>query len=592
MISALKVLSWIKTNSIKNKGVAISSRQQVSYPEVTGYLIPTLYRMGEKDLARQYARWLARIQRPDGSYCAPREKISFAFDTGQVLRGLVRALPELPELEKTIVRACDWLINHSPNGRMPLPKDLSWWSLGKRGIISEAIHLYALPAVRQAGLVLNHKRYVDFVDRSKNYYLKNFIPVDFTQPNMLTHFYMYIQEALCELDAADLAAKGMREIATYQRRDGSLPAYSDVSWICSTGQAQAAVVWFRLGELEAGNRALHHLKQLMNPSGGFFGGYGDGADYLPDEEISWAAKFFLDASHWQIQTHFDHESKRHPKRVAYFDGRLKAILDMAGPLDGKDVLDVGCGKGRYLVSLKRKFPRSRLIGIDLSEVLLKHVPKNIARVQGSMLDMPFPDGKFDVVYCVEALEHAVAIEQAVAEMCRVLKPGGTLLIIDKNAQQLGRLSMPSWEQWFVPDALAAILKEFCTKVSWKPITYDKGSSADGWFIAWRGTKRSEQREYKKSINNDAKNSRTISTSGFAEDISVLLQEQLYQLKVSLEERLDLFLEECENITFRLQKFSSRMFRFLSKQYPLLEERSFVVKNIYHVLRNTNWFQDK
>ena len=64
IISALKVLSWIKKNTIKNRGVAISSEQPVPYPEVTGYLIPTLYRMGEKDLARQYARWLKRSKDP------------------------------------------------------------------------------------------------------------------------------------------------------------------------------------------------------------------------------------------------------------------------------------------------------------------------------------------------------------------------------------------------------------------------------------------------------------------------------------------------------------------------------------------------
>ena len=527
-----------------------------------------------------------KIQRPNGSYCAPREKISFAFDTGQVLRGLVRTLPDLPALEEPIVRACEWLINHSPNGRMPPPKDLSWWSLGKRGIISEAIHLYALPAVHQAGLALNHKRYINFVDRSKNYYLKNFIPADFTQPNMLTHFYMYIQEALCELDAVDLAAKGMKVIAPYQRRDGSLPAYSDVSWICSTGQAQAAIVWFRLGEIEAGNRALHHLKQLMNPSGGFYGGYGDGADYLPHEEISWAAKFFLDASHWQIQRHFDHESEAFPQRVAHFDGRLKAIVDMAGPLDGKNILDVGCGKGRYLVALKRKFPHAVLTGLDLSEVLLTSIPKNIFSVQGSMLDMPFPDDTFDVVYCVEALEHAVAIKQAIAEMCRVLKPGGVLLIIDKNAQQLGRMAMPSWEQWFIPEELAGILREYCVKVSWKPIPYDKLSSADGWFIAWQGIKQGEQRAEQISIVNGTINNGTNSHRGFAEDISVLLREQLYQLKVSLEERLDVFQDEYQNLTFKLQKFSSRLFRFLSKNYPLVEKRSFLFQIIHRLLRNS------
>lgn len=223
MVSALDVLSWIKNNTIKGEGVIVHSQRRVAYPEVTGYLIPTLSRMGEKDLARQYARWLVSIQKIDGSYGSWGGKISFAFDTGQVIRGLVRVLPDMPELEKPIVRACDWLIQQSAQGRMPLPKDLTLWSLGERGIISEAIHLYALPAIQQAGEVLNRKYFINFVCQSKNYYLKNCALTDFTQPNMLLHYYMYIQEALCELDATDLAKKGMEVISSYQRDDGSLP---------------------------------------------------------------------------------------------------------------------------------------------------------------------------------------------------------------------------------------------------------------------------------------------------------------------------------------------------------------------------------
>ena len=45
---------------------------------------------------------------------------------------------------------------------------------------------------------------------------------------------------------------------------------------------------------------------------------------------------------------------------------------------------------------------------------------------------------FDAAYATESLEHAVDIETAVDEMCRVVRPGGRIVIIDKNAEHWGR----------------------------------------------------------------------------------------------------------------------------------------------------------
>jgi malonyl-CoA O-methyltransferase len=51
----------------------------------------------------------------------------------------------------------------------------------------------------------------------------------------------------------------------------------------------------KLGDRERADRAIEWLCRHQNPSGGFYGGYGPGADYFPDNEIAWAAKYFLDA---------------------------------------------------------------------------------------------------------------------------------------------------------------------------------------------------------------------------------------------------------------------------------------------------------
>ena len=84
-----------------------------------------------------------------------------------------------------------------------------------------------------------------------------------------------------------------------QKKDGSIPAYPGATWVCSTGMAQLAIAWYMLGDREPADKAMNYLVRLQNPSGGFYGGYGRKAQYFPQEEISWAVKYFIDAYLWK-----------------------------------------------------------------------------------------------------------------------------------------------------------------------------------------------------------------------------------------------------------------------------------------------------
>ena len=167
---------------------------------------------------------------------------------------------------------------------------------------------------------------------------------------------------------------------------------------------------------------------------------------------------------------------------------VQLILEYFGDLTGKRVLDVGCGKGRFARVLLDRFPRSAIAGFDLAEAMLRCVPAGIHRCAGSMTAMPFRGESFDCAYATESLEHAVDIDAAVAELCRVVKPGGRIVIIDKNIEQWGRLKTPEWEKWFGRQQLESLLSKHCRRVSSRPISYWEDVAPDGLFLAWLAEK--------------------------------------------------------------------------------------------------------
>jgi len=98
---------------------------------------------------------------------------------------------------------------------------------------------------------------------------------------------------------------------------------------------------------------------------------------------------------------------------------------------GKKVLDIASGEG-YGSHLLAGYA-DHVSGVDLSEEAVHHAqvtyPKeNLTFMQGSILDIPFPDSSFDVVVSFETLEHVSDHEQTMSEARRVLKTEGLLVI--------------------------------------------------------------------------------------------------------------------------------------------------------------------
>ncbi len=193
----------------------------------------------------------------------------------------------------------------------------------------------------------------------------------------------------------------------------------------------------------------------------------------------------------EIRRSFDEASRDEEHFPSTIDPRIlhvRTLLKFFGDLADKRVLDVGCGKGRFARVILEENPATVICGLDISEEMLACVPAGIDAVSASMTELPFADSTFDAVYATESLEHAVEIDRAVGEMCRVLRPGGKLAIIDKNAAHWGRFKTPAWERWFNRKELERLLARDCRSVRSELISYWEDVAPDGLFLIWLAEK--------------------------------------------------------------------------------------------------------
>ena len=335
-------IRWLKLaqDVTGNGGVAQtrlvkSGRWAPSYPETTGYIIPTLYRYaalaGDDDCrarARRMADWEIDIQHPTGGVLAGALGDSdqpTIFNTGQVIFGWVRAFEEEGDerYRTAAVRASDWLCDvMDPDGcwrtwgspmtgkQINTYNTRSAWSLARTfDITGEKRYLDA--AVRNAEWALTQARANGFLD--------NNCLQDNLQP--FTHTIAYAMRGLLEIGAA----AGREDFIAAARRigdamiaalpaDGRLPGRFDsewkptVKWSCLTGDCQLGINWGRLFQLtgearyrEATSRVLGFVKRTQKLDGepeslgAIKGSHPVQGGYHPWQYPNWATKFYADA---------------------------------------------------------------------------------------------------------------------------------------------------------------------------------------------------------------------------------------------------------------------------------------------------------
>lgn len=134
----------------------------------------------------------------------------------------------------------------------------------------------------------------------------------------------------------------------------------------------------------------------------------------------------------EVAARFDLLHRRFKPGMGREDVRLVALRACLGPMAGRRLLDLGCGKGRFAASIAAS--GAEVIGLDRSAAMLAGAAwSGLDRVLGSARRLPFAGATFDAVIAVEVFEHLAAIDEVLLDVRRVLRPGGVVAIVDKNA---------------------------------------------------------------------------------------------------------------------------------------------------------------
>ncbi len=120
-------------------------------------------------------------------------------------------------------------------------------------------------------------------------------------------------------------------------------------------------------------------------------------------------------------------------------GQRTRVIDLLAPRPGEHILDVGIGPGLLAYDLARLVGQGgRLSGLDISADMLAIARDRLASqphaecVSGDAAALPFPDAAFDAAVSTQVYEYVPDMPLAVAELARVLRPGGRAVILDTD----------------------------------------------------------------------------------------------------------------------------------------------------------------
>jgi len=308
-----------------------------SYPETTGYIIPTMFvcfhATGDdeyKQRALRMADWEISVQMESGAFqsgsldTAPRKPA--IFNTGQVLLGLARAYKETKDdkYQRAAEKAATWLVESQDDDGV--------WRRNLSTVTTNPVHVYNTRtawALLQAHSITAKEAYLDSAVRNIDWALTQQLDNGWFENAAfnineypLLHTIAYTIRGILECGIylnnkvyIDATRKSADVLLQLQQKGGSLYGIynskwkNTVGWSCLVGDAQTSVIWLRLFEITQDkkyfdaarnmNQYLKSTQDLKSANQGIRGGikgsqpiYGG---YGRFNYLNWAAKFFVDA---------------------------------------------------------------------------------------------------------------------------------------------------------------------------------------------------------------------------------------------------------------------------------------------------------
>jgi len=138
------------------------------------------------------------------------------------------------------------------------------------------------------------------------------------------------------------------------------------------------------------------------------------------------------------------------------DTFVEHALRLLGGRERGRAIDIGTGPGQIVIKLARRLTLWKFVGVDRSPGMIAQANANLAaaggplagRVEFQVADgnsLPFPNGSFDFVMCNSVLHHLAEPQNLLAEMARLVKPVGAVLL--RDLRRPGRLKFPLHVRW-------------------------------------------------------------------------------------------------------------------------------------------------
>lgn len=189
---------------------------------------------------------------------------------------------------------------------------------------------------------------------------------------------------------------------------------------------------------------------------------------------------------------------------AFKKGRLERAADKLAHLksigiefrENEKVLEAGCGDGAVIISLQKQFgvcghgADFAVSALDQATRMMVQENTRFYFTLSDICSLPFPEGYFDKIVCLGVVEHMVEPRDPVRELFRVLKPGGTAVIMTPNKISFGRIDRilkqlfgvwhMGFQDEFSPRELSRILKDSGFKKVESQVVLRPGMPNDSW----------------------------------------------------------------------------------------------------------------